>query len=367
MRVCLLYNFAQHYRIGIFKMLDTHFKIDFYFGNKMDDVRKMDYGVLTHTSKELQNKKLFSIFYWQKGALNLIFRKYEKYIIMGEYYCLSTWTILLLSKFYKHKEIYFWTHGWYGNESWIKKIVKKTFFNLADGILLYGEYAKTLMIENGFNPLRLHVVYNSLHYEEQLSIRKELKESPIYKQYFGNNLQNLVFVGRLTKVKELDLLLEGLARLNNQEKKYNLTIIGDGEMREKLVEQTGRLKIDENVWFYGASYDEKELSELLYNADLCVSPGNVGLTAIHAMSYGTPVITHNEYPRQMPEFEVIRKGENGDFFAYKQIGSFVETIENWFGENKNTREHIREKCFEAVDSKYNPIYQLNVIKNALNM
>ena len=44
-----------------------------------------------------------------------------------------------------------------------------------------------------------------------------------------------------------------------------------------------------------------------------VSPGNVGLTAIHSLSYGTPVLTHNNFNNQMPEVESIQPGFNGYF------------------------------------------------------
>jgi glycosyltransferase involved in cell wall biosynthesis len=49
-------------------------------------------------------------------------------------------------------------------------------------------------------------------------------------------------------------------------------------------------KLDDFIVFYGESYNERELAPLIALADVCVSPGNVGLTAIHALTYGTPVI-----------------------------------------------------------------------------
>ena len=62
---------------------------------------------------------------------------------------------------------------------------------------------------------------------------------------------------------------------------------------------------------YGETFDEAEISKLLNHADLCVSPGNVGLTAMHALAYGVPVATHNDFKNQMPEFEAITPGKTG--------------------------------------------------------
>ena len=36
-RTCLVYNYAQHYRGGVFKLLDKELQIESYFGDKMGD------------------------------------------------------------------------------------------------------------------------------------------------------------------------------------------------------------------------------------------------------------------------------------------------------------------------------------------
>ena len=50
-KICLIYNYAQHYRIGIFKLLDQELSCDFYFGDQMDDVKKLDYSELKNFKK----------------------------------------------------------------------------------------------------------------------------------------------------------------------------------------------------------------------------------------------------------------------------------------------------------------------------
>ena len=46
MKLCLIYNFAQHYRTNIFTLMDKEFDVDFLFGDSMGDVKKMDYSLL---------------------------------------------------------------------------------------------------------------------------------------------------------------------------------------------------------------------------------------------------------------------------------------------------------------------------------
>ena len=363
-KTCIIYNYAQHYRAGIFKLLDKELECDFFFGNKMGDVKKMDLNMLNNPVKELNNIKILSNIYWQKEALNLIFKKkYDKYIILGEYYCVSTWMILILS-YFSNKKVYLWTHGWYGNENTIKKLIKKLFFNLSDGILLYGNYAKNLMINEGFDQSKLHVIYNSLDYELQINIRDSLSTSTIFQDYFKNNNKTLIFIGRLTKVKNLELLLEVQANLLKKNMHYNIVIVGDGDERERLECLMNKMKLS-NVWFYGPTYDEKEIGNLIFNSHLCVSPGNVGLTSLHSMVYGTPVCTNNLFTEQMPEFEAIDFPRTGFFFEKNNIESLSSSISDW-SLNVNSRDLIRNFCYEKIDKFYNPKFQLSVIKKVLN-
>lgn len=363
MKLCLIYNYAQHYRTSIFKLIDQEFDCDFVFGDSMGDVKKMDYALLKGNVKEVHNKKLGGA-YFQKGVLKLLGQKYDKYIMLGETRCISTWIFLLLSKFYKNKNVYLWSHGWYGKETKFERIIKKMFFKLSDGIFLYGNYARELMIKEGFNKDRLFVIHNSLAYDKQLATRKQLKPTDIYNIHYGNNNPNLVFVGRLTEVKKLDMILHAMSKCKDKGEEYNLTLIGDGEKKEELEKLATELNLTKNVWFYGPCYNETELGGLIYNADLCVSPGNVGLTAMHSLVFGTPVITHNYFPLQMPEFESIREGETGTFFEHENIDSLTQKINEWFSTPRN-REETRKMCMKEIDEYWTPYYQIEVLKKNL--
>jgi glycosyltransferase involved in cell wall biosynthesis len=169
----------------------------------------------------------------------------------------------------------------------------------------------------------------------------------------------------LTAVKRLDLLLEALALLKQQSRCYNVVLIGNGECRDLLERRTDELGIRNNVWFYGASYDEKKNAELLFNADLCVSPGNIGLTAMHSMMFGCPCITNNDFDCQMPEFEAVHEGITGAFFKSGDINSLAEAIDLWFDLHGNDRDVIRKHCFNEVDDRWNLHHQVEIMKKVL--
>ena len=367
MRLCVIYNFAAHYRRPVFALMDETFDCDWYFGKSNADIKKMDYSLLKGKVKEIDNKRLAGG-NWQKGILKLLHNKsYKTYLVFAQTKDLSTWAFGIMARlFHSKKKVYFWSHGFYGKESRIERYVKKLLFKLPNGgTFLYGNYARELMIKEGLNPSRLYVIHNSLAYDDQIAVRQELAVNPLYQNHFNNSFPNLFFIGRLTSVKKLDMVLRAMAQLRERGQNYNLTLIGGGEKKKGLEALTKELGLEEHVWFYGPCYDEKELGKLIYNADLCVSPGNVGLTAMHTMVFGTPVLTHNDFPHQMPEFEAIQEGKTGAFFKFGNVDSLAEQINDWFNKNANDRETVRQDCMHEIDCNWTPYFQLEVLKKHL--
>ena len=366
MRICLIYNFAQHYRKEIFELIDKEFDCDFLFGDVMGDVKKMDYTNFRGVVTETHTIKLLSGFYYQPGVLPLLRKNYDAYILLGETRAISTWLFSMLARFFPKKKIFFWSHGWYGKESKLEGVLKNILFRLPNGgMFLYGNYARNLMIGEGFPSEKLFVIHNSLAYSKHLKIRKALCPNSIYRNHFNNINPNLIFVGRLTPVKKLDQLLFALSNCREKGFNYNLTIVGDGTQLNELKSLTKALGLTDSVWFYGSSYDEKELADFIYNADLCVSPGNVGLTAIHSMTFGTPVISHDCFKWQMPEFEAIEIGKTGCFFEMNNVDSLCDSIISWLETNLKVREQIRRNCMEKIDSEWNPKFQIDILKKTL--
>lgn len=361
--LCIIYNSAPHYREGIFRLIENEFKCTWFFGPDYGNIKRMDTSFMDEC--HFLEEKRFKGWYWQLGVQNLL-SKFETFLVFGQIRCFSNW-ILLIRKilFNRNKKIYLWCHGWYGKESFLERIIKKTYYSMADGVFVYSNYAKRLMVSNGINENKIYVIHNSLNYNYQLFLRGKLKSTNVYTNHFGNKAYNLVFIGRLTEVKRLDLLIHAIKRLQDEGLNCNLTLIGDGNVRNSLESLVEELNLNNNVWFYGASHDELINSELLYNADLCVAPGNVGLTAIHAMAFGCPVATHNDFKNQMPEFEAVTEGKTGCYFAYQDVESICSTISKWFKNKNGSREEVRKDCYDEIDKYWTPKFQIEVIKNNL--
>lgn len=358
-------NIGSHYRAAIYRLMDSEIGCEFCFGDKVDDIKKMDYSQLSHKVIEVHNEYIGRGFYYQRGVPSLINADYDVYIFIGETRCLSTWLFLFKSLFYSKKKIYFWTHGVLGKAGLGKRLLHRFFYSFCDGVFVYNERSTKLLADEGIPAKKLHTIYNSLDYDTQLQIRQSLKPSRLYQEHFRNENKNVVFIGRLTTVKRFDLLIDAIAELKMRGELLNVTFVGDGVERQNMENRFDELGIREQVWFYGASYDEQKNAEMIFNADVCVSPGNIGLTAMHVLMFGCPAITNDDFDHQMPEFEAIQDGKSGAFFKAGDSKSLADTLQVWFTNHTDDREAIRQVCYAEIDNKWNPHNQIRIFKEVL--
>lgn len=379
-RVAIVQHFLSHYREPIFNLLSRHVlpnpQFDFFAGTSgKDKIRTIDYtrsrlrpmdGGLRW--KSIHNIWIGKVVLWQIGVLRLaLTRKYDCIIFLGSMYHLSTWVGAFLARL-SGKRVLMWTHGYLREERSAKGWVRERFYRLANGLLLYGSRARELLIERGFEPASLYVVYNSLDYDEQRRVLGQTNAKmldDLKRHLFTlHELPALIFVGRLTKAKKLVLLLEAVHLLMQEGLLLNIVLVGEGPDRRNLENHAHKLGIENHIAFLGALYQEEELGPLFMLADLCVAPGEVGLTCIHSLAYGTPVVTHGNPDHQGPEWEAIQPGINGSYFREGDTKDLAVTIRQWLC-GGCAREQLSLNCRSIIESQYNPANQARIINMAV--
>ena len=379
--VALIPDRLAMYRYAIFKCLSDHclhgFELTIYAdidedipGVKLVDSKycDKDYSNGGISWVRIKNIAIRNICFWQTGLFRLaFFGEHDVHVYWGEAQRLSTWLSAIFSRI-RGKRVVFWGHGLYGNERRFKAWVRCNFYRLANAHLVYSDYGKDLLVGRKFEADRIHVIKNSLDWQKQneFFLDKSLRSKLPISKLFSEKNRVLIFVGRLEPQKHLHLLLEALVSLNEEHQEcYKLMIIGTGSQHDALVKLADEANISEDVLFYGACYDDKILAPLIMMADICLSPGEVGLTALHSLIYGTPVITHDNFSEQMPEFEAIFPGISGEFYNYGNIGDLCTKIKSIIGLidagviNPTT-------CREAILKCYNTEYQAVIFAQMLN-
>lgn len=321
----------------------------------LEDLEEMSF--FFHGSRDIRIKDRLLI---STGSIKAAVDKSRVVVIWGDAFCPGNWLAVLLAKFWK-KKIIFWTHGLYGSESRLRLWVRCLFYSTSDSILLYGNHAKNLLIKQGFSEKNLYVINNALDLSVQDQIYNRMVSN--IPGSCGNSLK-LIFVGRLTRVKKLHILISAVKKLKDYFD-VRLDVVGGGVELDDLVALSEELGISDLVVFHGAIYDEEQLARLIMSADITVSPGNVGLTAMHSLVYGTPVISHDNAANQMPEFEAIVPGVSGGLFKEDELSSLVESVLEC-KEKINSGSITRETCRKVLKCSYSLDYQKKIFDKCLS-
>lgn len=367
-RVAVVYHFFAHYRAAIMQALlnskDTEYVL---VGDRLDPDRSIEpWQPPASRFVMAPCKKLSSTLIWQSGVMKMATRQdIDVMIFLGNVNILSTWLAAGLGRVCG-KRVIFWTHGWIRHECGLRAKMRNLFYRLADSLLLYGKRAKQIGRSNGFRTEAMYVVYNSLNYEAQRTARAKMtyeRTRQVREMLFPHsNAPVLICTSRLTKLRGLELVLNAMSQLQKQGFDSCLLLVGDGPERVPLEQMANDLCLE--VHFYGSCYDEDRLAELIMSANLTVAPGKVGLTAMHSLVYGTPVITHDDADNQMPEFEAITRGKTGDFFKRDDVGDLARVIKKWIAFPWPS-EVTRQECYTIIDHYYNPDYQKAIIDRAV--
>lgn len=360
--VLIVYHFFPHYRRGVVEKIAECFPNAFFMGAKdgFDGINVYDFGGGDFFSP-VRNFYVQRFILQPRVVWECLVGNHTSYIFLANPNILTTWIGAGICRI-RGRRVIFWGHGFMSSEITKKNILRRAFFRLADAFYSYGWRAKKNAVEMGFEENSIYVGFNSLNYDLQLSVRKKCSESLSCVSEIEHRLKVLC-ISRLTKICRYDVLFEAVALARA---KYGMQVqvkvIGDGPETSSLKYQASMLGID--VDFIGALYDEEQIASHLHAADVTVSPGKVGLTAMHSMMYGTPVISHDDFENQMPEVEAIVPGFTGCFFKKNNVPDLAEKLYA-FKAAFPDRELTRRRCFAMIDKVYNPAKQVEILTMAI--
>lgn len=377
--VAIVLHFLSHYREAVYRRLtdieESEQKYVIYSDTKSNipSLKVIDFAsraAHTPTPDRITWRRITNVWFgqhvcWQRGVLRLAWRaEHDTLIFMGSMYFPSTWAACLLARL-RGKRVLMWGHGFRYHERGAKGMLRGMFYRLAHGHLLYGHHAREIMLAKGFPSNALYVIYNTLDIEHLSDMLDDFLETQDRRPN-GSNAESLkiVIIGRLTVEKQVTLLIDALAMLRDNGFNAELTVIGDGPDREAISARAQALGVGKQIRWLGALYDETLICPHIAAADLCVVPGKLGLTAVHAMAYGTPVITHDDFKSHSPEFEVIVPGRTGMFFRKGDASDLANAIRSWRSQTHD-RTTLRQRCRHIVGTYYTPQMQQSIIDKAV--
>lgn len=360
-KIAVIYTHFPHYRAPVFDAMTRSAAYEFSFYYDPAGIEKTISSGSAAENHYPLTVRVWQGIMWQWDAISLARNpKFDGFIFLGNPFILSTWLAAWLAR-RGGKPVYFWTHGWLRHENNVKAWLRRRFYRLADMLMVYGARARTLGEAEGFDPASIHVVGNSLDYAAQKKAREAVLANP---DATGGELPDKPFfltVSRLVESVALDKAVAAMALLPSD---VALVVVGAGPKREALEAQAEALGVD--VRFFGAIYEEVRLAPLFLGARAVVSPGKVGLLAMHALAYGTPVITHDNLDRQMPEVEAIKPGLTGAFFQHGDVDDLARQMAIFLEHSTGTRVAGRAAAITRIEERYTPEAQVAAITTALD-
>lgn len=104
----------------------------------------------------------------------------------------------------------------------------------------------------------------------------------------------VLLLSRITKDKGLVELIEACKILKDDDEKFSLSIVGDGDFAAEGISLSKKLGLEDVVTFYGPVYDKVEKQKIYEQSDIYILPTyheGFPRTLYEAMIYGTPIIT----------------------------------------------------------------------------
>ena len=284
---------------------------------------------------------------------------------VGGFHILFNGTLsILLANILRCRSIYFCVGGM--TETLVAGKTENSFFKFLDGkddfltstickiianathVITMGKGAKLFLSNNGVDDNKIHVISGAID---------KTKFYPA--THSVNKKYDLVLTARLSKVKQVDLLLDILACLKKQNINCNALVIGDGPLLVNLKSYAEKLEISDRVNFVG--HQDDVLSWLQQSKIYILTSYSEGLalSMLEGLKVGLPAIVPNVGDLS----DVLTDGFNGALIENHSIDDFAREISNLLAKVQLLEEYSRNAItstkrfdLESVQKQWNNVF-----------
>lgn len=213
------------------------------------------------------------------------------------------------------------------------KIIRKILYHKANGCVFQTKQAQEY--------------YKSILKCNSVVIKNPLNPDFKVKTFEGSREKKIVCVGRLSKEKNQQLLINAFSKICKKYPEYIVEIYGEGPLRNKLQKHIEKLDLSEKVFLKGR---KDNIQEYINNAEIFVLPSNsegMPNALLEAMTLGIACIA-TDCPIGGPAV-IIENEKNGILLPMNDIDKMADTIEKLII-NKKLAETLRENAKQiAID------------------
>lgn len=327
--IVIIQRLLPHYRIPFFRALVKHnhdLEVCVYYGETsgVGDISGFE-------SRKFHNSKLNLLQYslvFQIGLMWAVLRsRPDVVVIEGTFGVLTNFFILVIRRMMGLPTLY-WTAGWDnpGIQGW--RLAFKTLFIrvclfLCNGAIVYGSAARQYLVRHGLSSDKIMVAQNTVDVEAIIAQGEYWKQQGelVRKRFQMENEYLISYIGQLSPIKRVPVLLEAFRTLRSKRKDISLLLVGSGTEDGRLQQHVTRNHIP-NVHFAGEVVEGVEAYFAASN--VFILPGTGGLALNQAMALCLPIVATVADGTQD---DLVIQGENGYVVPVDNESALVEAIE----------------------------------------
>ncbi|OIJ11268.1 hypothetical protein BKP37_16635 [Anaerobacillus alkalilacustris] len=223
----------------------------------------------------------------------------------------------------------------------------KSLYPKADMIIAQCNSMQEDLVNNfNIDKNKVATIYNPIDIE---SIKFKMKQ----KNTFNINNVNIVAVGRLVYAKGYDILLHSISLLSEKYPNLQLHILGDGPLKEDLIQLTNDLNLNKHVNFLGFTENPYPY---IRSADLYVLSSRwegFPNTLLEALACGTNVVATN--CKSGPK-EIIGDNNYGYLAKSEDPISLYEVMCMALNEKKDTQKRAEDFSINKIIKDYESLF-----------
>ncbi len=211
------------------------------------------------------------------------------------------------------------------------------FYGQLDTVFVNSEEYRESWIKRGFDPAKLKILPRGL----DTNLFHPDRRDPHFFEKFGatNGQVRLLYVGRVSKEKDLDVLAGAYRRLRDEGLSVQLFVVGHGPYSQTLAESLPDA-------FFTGYLRGKDLAAAYASADVFVFPSTTdtfGNVVIEAQASGIPVVVSDSGGPK----ELVENNENGLITKSRDVDDLVRAIKALVVD-PNLREQMSGRARESV-------------------
>jgi len=215
------------------------------------------------------------------------------------------------------------------HRSYILGILNRSLF-----INVPGYNSKEFWVKNGIEESKIYILHSKI-------------DTRVFKPGYSKKHFDFIYLGRLSKEKRVNLIVQGIYKLKNHGLNVKLAIVGDGPEMKELKKLTHILNLNEDVTFTGFVKDPASWFNKAKIFLLCSESEALPTALMQAMSCKLIVIAPNIGNISC----LVENNHNGYLFDVDDISSFYELMKEVYI-NYYSLIHITENARKKILLEY---------------